>query len=65
MVDAVIGLCTRPVDQPADRIDECVAAQLGAVDITVLRVCPDRHVGLRDDTADPQVAEAYLRTLVS
>jgi len=64
-VDAVLGLCMRPADQPVGRIDESVAAQLGVVNITVLGVRPDRYIGLRDDRGDPQVVETYLKDLLS
>jgi hypothetical protein len=64
-VDAVLGFCTQPADEPVGRIDESIAARLGVVDITVLGVRPDRYIGLRDDRGDPQVVEAYLRALLS
>jgi hypothetical protein len=47
------------------RIDESVAAQLGVVGVTVLRVRPDRYIGLRDDGGDPRAVRAYLDALVS
>jgi 2-polyprenyl-6-methoxyphenol hydroxylase-like FAD-dependent oxidoreductase len=65
VVDAVVGLSTRPGDPRLGRIDESVAAQLGVVDVTVLGVRPDRYIGLRDDSGDPGAVEAYLNTLVS
>jgi FAD binding domain len=64
-VDAVLGFCTHPNDEPVGRIDESIAAQLGVVNITVLGVRPDRYIGLRDDRGDPQVVEAYLSALLS
>jgi hypothetical protein len=65
VVDAVVGLSTRPGDPRLGRIDESVAAQLGVVDLTVLGVRPDRYIGLRDDSGDSGAVEAYLNTLVS
>ncbi len=65
VVDAVVGLSTRPGGAPVGRIDESVAAQLGVVDLTVLAVRPDRYIGLRDDSGDPRAVENYLSGLVS
>jgi FAD binding domain len=65
VVDAVVGLCTRPGGPQVGRIDESVAAQLGIADVTVLGIRPDRYIGLRDDSGDPRAVEAYLSALVS
>jgi 2-polyprenyl-6-methoxyphenol hydroxylase-like FAD-dependent oxidoreductase len=65
VVDAVVGLSTRPGGPQVGRMDESVAAQLGVVDLTVLAVRPDRYIGLRDDSGDPGVVTAYLDVLVS
>ncbi len=64
-VDAVLGFCTRREGLPVGHIDESTAAQLGVTDVTVLGVRPDRYIGLRDDTGDPEAAEAYLTALVA
>lgn len=64
-VDAVVGLSTRPAGPPVGRIDESLAAQLGILGVTVLGVRPDRYIGLRDDSGDPQAVDAYLNALVS
>jgi 2-polyprenyl-6-methoxyphenol hydroxylase-like FAD-dependent oxidoreductase len=64
-VDAVVGLSTRPGGPPVGRIDDSVAAQLGVDGVTVLGVRPDRYIGLRDDSSDPRVVEAYISALVS
>jgi hypothetical protein len=42
-----------------------VAEQLGVVHVTVLGVRPDRYIGLRDDSGDPRVVDAYLDALVA
>jgi 2-polyprenyl-6-methoxyphenol hydroxylase-like FAD-dependent oxidoreductase len=65
VVDAVIGLGTRPGGPSVGRIDESVAAQLGVVGVTVLGVRPDRYIGFRDDSGDPRAVDAYLDALVS
>jgi hypothetical protein len=65
IVDAIVGLCTRPEGPRTGRIDESVAAQLGVVGVTVLAVRPDRYIGLRDDSGDPGAVRAYLDGLVS
>ena len=64
-VDAVVGLGTDPGGGPDGRIDESVAAELGVVAVTVLAVRPDRYIGLRDDSGDPDAVDAYLEALVA
>ena len=67
IVDAVVGFCTSPApggDQ-VGRWAEAVATRLGVVDVTVLAVRPDRYIGLRDDTGDAAVVDAYLDGLVA
>ena len=38
---------------------------LGVVGVTVLAVRPDRYIGLRDDSGDPEAVDAYLEALVA
>jgi hypothetical protein len=42
-----------------------VAAQLGITGVTVLAVRPDRYIGLRDDSGNGEVLDAYLDNLVA
>ena len=65
VVDAVVGLSTRPSGSRVGRIDESVAAQLGVSGVTVLAIRPDRYIGLRDDSGDPRAVDAYLSAPVS
>jgi hypothetical protein len=58
--NAVVCLCAHPPGPQVGRIDESVAAQLGVVGVTVLRVRPDRYIGLRNDSGDPRAVGAYL-----
>jgi 2-polyprenyl-6-methoxyphenol hydroxylase-like FAD-dependent oxidoreductase len=64
-VDAVVGLATRPEGAQVGSLGEPVAEQLGVVHVTVLGVRPDRYIGLRDDSGDPRVVDAYLDALVA
>jgi 2-polyprenyl-6-methoxyphenol hydroxylase-like FAD-dependent oxidoreductase len=65
VVDAVVGLSTRPGAPAVGRMDESVAAQLGVVGVRVMGVRPDRYIGLRDDSGDLRAVEGYLNALVS
>jgi 2-polyprenyl-6-methoxyphenol hydroxylase-like FAD-dependent oxidoreductase len=65
VVDAVIGLCTRPDGGAIGRIDDSVAARHGVYDVTILAVRPDRYIGLRDDSGDPRAVDAYLDGLLA
>ncbi len=64
IVDAVLGLSTHPGPQAVGKLSDSVAARLDVTDVTLLAVRPDRYIGLRDDTGDPQVVGAYLGALV-
>ncbi len=65
LVDAVIGLSTRPVGQPVGRLPESVATQLDIADVTVFAVRPDRYIGLRDDSGNGGQVASYLNALVT
>jgi hypothetical protein len=65
VVDAGVGLSTRPDGPQVGRIDESVVVQLGVAYVTVLGIRPDRYIGFRDDSGDPGAVEAYLSALVS
>ena len=41
-----------------------MAAGLDVTDVTVFAVRPDRYIGLRDDSGDPDLVRAYLGALV-
>jgi hypothetical protein len=65
VIDAVIGLCTRPDGLPIGRMDESVAEQLGISGVTILAVRPDRFVGFRHDGTDSGAITGYLATFGS
>jgi 2-polyprenyl-6-methoxyphenol hydroxylase-like FAD-dependent oxidoreductase len=65
VIDAVIGLCTRPMGPRIGRIDESVADRLGIDGVTILAVRPDRFVGFRHDGMDTRAVEAYLAAFTS
>ena len=67
IVDAVVGVCQHSARRASRSAgcDDAVAAQLGVIDVTVLAVRPDRYIGLRDDSGDAAVVDAYLDGLVA
>jgi hypothetical protein len=65
VIDAVIGLSTRPRDPRIGRIDESVADQLGIDGVTILAVRPDRFVGFRHDGIDTRGVDDYLAAFTS
>jgi hypothetical protein len=66
IVGAVVGLSTNPGGaQPTGKLPMSVAAQLDVTDVTVLAVRPDRYIGLRDDSGNGELADAYLGNLVA
>jgi hypothetical protein len=66
IVDAVVGLCTTPGGaHPTGELPMSVAARLDITGVTVLAVRPDRYVGLRDDSGDGELVDAYLGNLVA
>jgi hypothetical protein len=64
IVDAVVGLSTRPDETGVGRIGDSVAAQLGVFDVTLLGIRPDRYIGFRDDRGDLAAVDAWLSALV-
>jgi 2-polyprenyl-6-methoxyphenol hydroxylase-like FAD-dependent oxidoreductase len=65
VIDAVIGLSTRPRDPRIGRIDKSVADQLGIDGVTILAVRPDRFVGFRHHGMDTRAVEDYLAAFTS
>ncbi len=65
VVDAVIGLCTKPEDERIGCIDESAADQLGIDGVTILAVRPDRYVGFRLNGGDVGPLESYLQAFTN
>jgi hypothetical protein len=62
-LEAVLGFSTRHDERAVGSIDEEGAERLGINGLTVLAIRPDRYIGLRDDSANPEAVARYLRSL--
>ncbi len=63
--DSVFAFATGEGSEGIGSIDAATAEQLGAEDIVLLAVRPDRYIGLRDDGADAAALAGYLRALAA